>query len=479
MRSTARWRAFRVYISADAAKNASGPQIIVSTNCTGLIGAGVAPTAPNSAFNVVCPFRYGPRVTGNGVPDINNFSSWGGNLTVSHDFGFATLKSVTGVRGFDDDLALDLSGNPAAPLGLTQYLRQKQTSQELQLASNARSGLRWIAGVFVFGEEVDQDALFSGVRNLDTQKARSQALFGEVYVELVRGLTLTAGGRWSRDHKEIDRRFFRPITATTPVATLPPGDNSFDASKFTPRFALDYKLAPDVLLYASAGSGYRAGGFAAARPTSAAQLSGQFDNETAETVELGFKSELLNRTVRFNAAVFGSQYKNLQSSVLGADGSFTVVSGDVEFRGFEIETAWRPMPALTLYALAGFLEDEWTRPPANVPTAVRLKHVPRQQYKVGGDWRVASLFGGEVSVAANYRYSDEIYRSTANHRNILSPAYGLLDAQVQWQSRDQKLRVSAGGANLNDKVYYTQGVSTLGRYLGPPRQLWLSLAVRL
>ena len=47
-------------------------------------------------------------------------------------------------------------------------------------------------------------------------------------------------------------------------------------------------------------------------PLSAAQLNGKLAAEDAKSVELGVRSEWLNRTVRVNAAVFKSKYDNLQ-----------------------------------------------------------------------------------------------------------------------------------------------------------------------
>lgn len=463
-----------VSFSYDVATNKSGPATITSTNCTGLIGAGVSPFAPNSAFNVVCPFRFDARTTGNGAPDINNFRSWGSNLTITSDLGPVDFKSITGYRGFKDDLALDLSGNPAAPFNLIQYLEQKQFSQEFQLTSKGTSDFNWIVGAFYFDEDVDQNALFGGIRNIDSQNAKSNAVFGEAYWKFAKDWTLTVGGRQSSDKKSIGRRYFSPATATVPTASLAAGTNDYSDKRFTPKVGLDVKAAKDLLLYVTWGEGYRSGGYASARPTAPSLLGGQFKAETVSSWEAGMKSEWMAKTLKFNASYFQSTYKNLQSSVLGADGSFNVISGDAKFHGFEFETALKAAKDWNIYAIAGFLKDEWTRQPPNIPTAVRLKHVPRSQYKIGTDYRFAQTGPGNFVLAANYRWTDEIYRSTANHQNIKSPAYGLADAQLGYEWDQGKYRVTLAGTNLGDKVYWTQGVSTLGRYIGSPRLVSLS-----
>jgi iron complex outermembrane recepter protein len=467
-----------LYFSLDAATNKSGPQVIISTNCTGLIGAGVSPFAPNSAFNVVCPFRFDARTTGNGVPDINKFNGWGSNITLSSDLGVAEFKSITGYRGFKDDLALDLSGNPSAPFGLVQFLKQKQFSEEIQFTSKPGGAFNWIAGAFYFDESIDQDAVFTARRNIDTQDAKSYALFGEMYWAFATNLTLTVGGRQANDKKSINRQFFLTSTATTPTATLPPGNNNYSENKFTPKVGIDYKVNKDLLLYATWGEGYRAGGFAAARPTSAAQLAGTLAVETVAAWEAGVKSEFMNRRLKLNAAYFQSTYKNLQSGILGGDGSFNVISSDAKFSGVDLEAAFRITPNWNAYLIGGLLDDKYTRAPANVPTAVRLKHAPSSQYKIGTDLRVPGIGPGALVFAANYRWTDEIYRNVANSRNILSPAYGLFDAQLAYEWADGKYKITLAGTNLGDKVYYTQGVSTLGRYIGSPRLLSVSFDAR-
>ena len=467
-----------VFFSYDVSTNESGPQAIASVNCTGLIGAGVSPFAPNSAFNVICPFRFDARTTGQGAPDINKFRGWGSNLTVTTDLGGAEFKSITGYRGFKDDLSLDLSGNPAAPFNLLQYLKQKQFSQELQLISKAGGGLGWIVGAFYFDESIDQNAVFGGRRNIDNQNAKSLAFFGELNWTFATDLTLTIGGRQSKDKKAIDRQYFLSPNDPRPAVTLSKGTNDYSESKFTPKVGLDYKLNKDMLVYATWGEGYRAGGYAAARPTSASQVGGQIVAETVSSWETGLKSEWLGKRAKLNLAYFRSTYKNLQSSVLGADGSFSVISGDAKFYGVDIETAFKLTPDWNIYGIAGFLRDEWTRQPANIPTAVRLKHVPRSQYKIGTDYRSAPVGPGRFVFAANYRWTDEIYRSTANHQNIKSPAYSIIDAQVGYEWEQGKYRLSLEGTNLTDKVTWTQGVSTLGRYIGQPRLVSLTFGAR-
>ena len=362
------------------------------------------------------------------------------------------------MRALIDDLARLQHQDTVGPANLAQAMRDEERRP---LLADAIHGLL--------------DAIFGGARNVDFQTARSYAAFSELYWTFLDRTTLTLGGRYTRDDKRIRRAYFQTATAAAPLAVLPPGDDDYAESKFTPKVGIDWRATDDILLYANWGRGYKAGGFAAARPTSVAQLAGQVVAETVDSVEAGVKSEWFDRRLRLNLTLFGATYDDLQSSVLGADGSFNVISGDAEFRGAELESVLRPTAGWNIYALVGLLDAEWSRQPVGIPTAVKLKHAPRVHYKVGMDYETRPIGPGRLRFAANYRHSDEIFRSTANHRNILSPAYGVWDAQLAYELLDGRWRVTVAGENLGDKLYYTQGVSTLGRYVGEPRTWSLTL----
>ena len=54
----------------------------------------------------------------------------------------------------------------------------------------------------------------------------------------------------------------------------------------------------------------------------------------------------------------------------------------------------------------------------------------------------------------------------------------MIDAQVGYEWEQGKYRLSLEGTNLTDKVTWTQGVSTLGRYIGQPRLVSLTFGAR-
>ena len=68
------------------------------------------------------------------------------------------------------------------------------------------------------------------------------------------------------------------------------------------RVIVDYELAPNAMVYASASRGYLGGEFN--NGTTSRSAATFVDLEMLVAYEIGLKSELFNRKVRFNASGF-------------------------------------------------------------------------------------------------------------------------------------------------------------------------------
>ncbi len=66
-------------------------------------------------------------------------------------------------------------------------------------------------------------------------------------------------------------------------------------------FPLNYQASDDIMLYASVGRGFKAGGFNALTPQST-----PYDPEESTTYEVGLKSELFDRILLLNVAAFST-----------------------------------------------------------------------------------------------------------------------------------------------------------------------------
>ena len=127
----------------------------------------------------------------------------------------------------------------------------------------------------------------------------------------------------------------------------------YNGNKLDWRVAADYRFSPEVLAYATVGTGFKGGGVTA-RPFDAAQaLNGSFDPETVTAYEIGLKTDLLDRKLRLNLAAFINDYKDVQLPLIScaslgsnAPCGARQNAGNGRIKGFELEANASPTPAL-------------------------------------------------------------------------------------------------------------------------------------
>ena len=141
------------------------------------------------------------------------------------------------------------------------------------------------------------------------------AIFGQATYDVSDNVTITGGLRYTDDHREFD------APTPPPGPTVNPTDIS-DTNLSWDISAL-YRVTDTTNIYARAASGFRgptiqgrdvafsAFQFGAVDPQTVAQ------SETIQSVELGFKSELMENRMRLNAATFYYQIDDQQFSIIG------------------------------------------------------------------------------------------------------------------------------------------------------------------
>ena len=174
-----------------------------------------------------------------------------------------------------------------------------------------------------------------------TARNESKALYGQFTLYpggRDSGLRVTAGGRYTWDSKYM----IRTQNGEAPYAT--PQTGSADFKKFTWNVMLGYDVNDDINAYARVATGYRSGGFNA----SDLAIPGTsklpfFRPESVTSYEVGVKTELFDRRVRFNLAGYFNKYKDLAVNIPRTDapaGTFASRvgnAGKVEYLGVEAE----------------------------------------------------------------------------------------------------------------------------------------------
>ncbi|MCC6936331.1 MAG: TonB-dependent receptor, partial [Thermomicrobiales bacterium] len=168
-----------------------------------------------------------PRECGQSWTQFADRDNSGVSLRAVHDAGWAELTSITAYRKNKFEWRQELGGMdaPPAPLKVPDNEGEDswQATQELRLGKGTEH-LDWIVGAFGFRENVDRFArvpqIFGptapvnpgvALNRLWTQDARntSYAAFGQATWEFVPRVSLTLGGRYTRDDKEIDQYYWQ------------------------------------------------------------------------------------------------------------------------------------------------------------------------------------------------------------------------------------------------------------------------------
>jgi len=265
---------------------------------------------------------------------------------------------------------------------------------------------------------------------------------------------------------------------------------------------LAYHFTDEIMGYLSWANGYKAGGFNLARVT--AGLTGvtpnfdtEFPRESVESYELGLKSELADRTVRLNAAVFDQRYTNFQLNTY--TGLQFVVSSvrRVESKGAEINTDWAtPLSGLSLssgvvYAFTNITEFGESLPlfAPNQATGLdrennRLSFAPLWSGTASATYTVPLSNSLQFHANVNEKYSSSYNTGSDLDPRKIQGAYGLLNARLGLGSPDGKWTVEIWGNNLADKLFYQVAFDAPFQYeqvdafLGDPRTFGVTLRTR-
>ena len=253
------------------------------------------------------------------------------------------------------------------------------------------------------------------------------------------------------------------------------GPADFDA--FTPKFALEYHLSDELLLYASIQEGFKSGGY----NIGSSQLD-PFEPEEIWAYEVGVKSGLADGRVRLNGALFHYDYTNLQAQDSIANQPIIRNVGKARVDGVELEflalvTEWLQFDGSVSYLDARFTEGELTEPlrpaPLDQPpgSVVRdldglsLPRAPEWKYNVGAETFIPVGHGGDLSVRVDYAWQSRIYYTVFNIDAASEDAFGLLNARIEYQRSGAPWSVAVHGKNLTDEAYFLNQILT-GTYYG-------------
>src|SRR5690606_4086427 len=226
------------------------------------------------------------------------------NWDVAENLG---LKLVWSNRGYESRFATDHDGSPLAGQEVNGWIDFDQDTLELQFSGLAAAErLDWTVGLFYYQSDVTAAQTvflpaFAGpsgilVNGLNVQENENRSLYSQFVYSLTDRTRLTLGLRYSEDDKTVN------FDNTVIVRRL---ENSDDSTDY--RLGVDWAFGDNKMLYASVATGYRPLAYNP-RPFQPSQLV-PVDGEELTAYEVGVKGDFADAKVRFNAALFYSDYE--------------------------------------------------------------------------------------------------------------------------------------------------------------------------
>lgn len=386
------------------------------------------------------------------------------------------LKSITSYGGFDlNPVYYDNDGEAALIQKNLIHYNDQYATQELQL--NGDYGrVTFTTGLFYLHERfyVQRDGYsrknalatnpavtptnYNFLRAHNITNTDAYAVFGEATWSVTDRLKVTTGLRWTNE----DKTFTFDNGVLNLAGQVTAGSIKGHASKtwaqLTPKLSVQYQWAPDVLGYLTYSKGFKSGGFDN-RATRLDLATLPFAPESVITYEGGLKSELFDRRLRANLAVFYNDYQNLQVSFYDPAyvGSRRGNAGQAHSYGVELETDAALTDALSAQVSVGYLEaiyDEYRGAGGAGVNADgnRLTNSPRWNLSAGLTWAVPINIPGSLKLGVNAQYQSSIVTSatpSAGGQNNI-PGQTFVNAVATWTAPDPHWQVVLSGRNLLD-----------------------------
>ena len=231
------------------------------------------------------------------------------------------------------------------------------------------------------------------------------------------------------------------------------GGNSSE-SPTTYQATAKYALDKTSNVYFRAASGYRPGGPNGLKPnTNRNVVKPMYESDSLWSYELGYKADLLNRTVSVEAALYDIEWKNIQQPIRDGGFSFFTNAGDARIKGAELMLGWKPNRDWNLSSSLSLIDARLQTDAAGLQAkaGTRLPSTPRVAASAGIT-RNFNLAGRDAYVGVAARYTGKRnagYEGSTVAPSINLPAYTMVDLQAGIEF--PRFSIAAYVRNLADK----------------------------
>jgi iron complex outermembrane receptor protein len=407
---------------------------------------------------------------------------------VTADLGAYTLKYIFAYRSSKSySLANQISFNIPAIFG-QGFNDSTQRTDELQLSgANFGDRLKWVAGLFFYDFHTDNLNAFQILAPIGSppfaldnaqgspisQVNKSKAAYVQETYGFTDALGLTLGARYTQDDQHSVASAFAPPNEICILNPAVPGvdfatcqqPQSARFHALTYNISVNYKLSPDVFLYAASRKGYNPGGFNQGVDPSISSYAPEYLTD----YETGIHADWhIGRVpVRTNLSGFFGKYTDIQrtgnrivdtpTGPRAFSGIFNAASATIYGSQFEFEI--RPLEWLTFYGNYGYLHTKYDSFVGNSvignATGNAFAQAPEHTLNISANVLFPLPFADLAGTVSYARLSKVTFADANIGRPIaFQDPYGLVDARLELKNIARS-RVDVGfwGKNLTNKVY--------------------------
>jgi iron complex outermembrane receptor protein len=290
---------------------------------------------------------------------------WNLSAELNADLGFATLTVLPAYR----HARLSERNYPAGLRYTIPESVSKQVSVEARLG-NSSGALDWVVGGYFFDERQDTEqqvyqGMFQDSIVFAFPKIRSYAAFGQATFSVTDAFRLIGGLRYTFERTKLTGELYTNVPAIpVPPEDLPVlliefgGRESFDALNW--RAGAEFDLTPDSMLFATASTGFKAGGF-----NQTVAPDDTYEPEKITAFEAGMRNSLLDGRLILNLEAFywelnDGQIAHVKFDPLGNINLVTDNAGKAEIMGANIELQAAITDNDTLRFFAEYNDAEYT-----------------------------------------------------------------------------------------------------------------------
>lgn len=329
------------------------------------------------------------------------------------------------------DLLLDLDYDYELFPNFSGYTRSngqnEQFNQEIRLVSTHGGPISWVLGGFYNRLETESDyreivpgyPAWAGINRPDeveyasfvNTKTVEKAVFGEVTLQPLDALTLTAGGRYFKYDAFAIGGQALPLFQPFPQINFRSrsGDTADDG--FVWKFNGSYKFSPDLMVYATYSKGYRIGGVNRVAPCVLPLPPGQnlcalpdelgYRPDTTENKEIGIRASLFGGKLRTTLSAFHIDWSGIQLRGQTQNGAIGIIvnGGKAVSKGIEWTFNARPIEGFTINGNFSYTDAYLTE---GVPRLMQVSGGGRVDAVAGDRLPGSTRYSG--SIGANYEF---------------------------------------------------------------------------